>query len=96
MDHFRVAIKAGELDIDYRFLSEGIQISETEAYVCLRPGYEVRETWQEITEEEFNQARPAIPPPPPADPTLEEIKNNQLVIMEALADLYATMLGGGS
>lgn len=94
--YFRVSVNNGELDIDYRYLIDGIQISETEAYVALRPGYEVRETWQEITAEEFNQVRPIAPAPPAADLTMEGIKNNQLVIMEALADIYVTMLGGGN
>ena len=62
---------AGLMDIDYTTLSQGFIVSDTQAYVELLPDTAPRESWQEITEAEFNVAKPVISTPsPPA--TLEE------------------------
>lgn len=95
MNYYKVPINQGILDINYDNLVEGIAISETEAVVVLRDSSEQRETWTSITEEQFNLCRPQVPTPPfTPEITLEEIKENQLILMEALADIYETMIGG--
>lgn len=52
-----VPVTNGVLDIDYDYLLEGIQTSENECYVKLREGVTARETWTEITEQEFEAQR---------------------------------------
>lgn len=92
---FLVPINGGLLDINYMDLEEGIQISETEAYVKLRPEGEMRLSWQAITEEQFNQAKPIVVPINESPiPTIQEIKENQLILMEAIADLFEAIKGG--
>jgi len=54
MNYFIVPVNDGVLDIDYLYLQEGVQNSETECYVKLKSGAYVRESWQSITEEQFN------------------------------------------
>ena len=51
-----VPIENGVLDIDYRDLQEGVQTTAETCHVRLRDGAEVRASWTEITEAEFNQA----------------------------------------
>jgi len=57
MVYYIVPVNNGILDIDYFFLAQGVQLSETECYVALRAGAEVRQSWQAITEEQFNTAK---------------------------------------
>lgn len=57
MNYYIVPVNDGLLDIDYLYLQEGVQTSATECYVKLRDGAEPRETWQEITEEQFEQVK---------------------------------------
>jgi hypothetical protein len=87
MHYFIVPVNSGVLDIDYEYLQEGIQTSDTQAYVVLREGFEIRATWQEITEDQFDGARPVIIPNPP-DPTLAD-KVDALGVM-----MVQLMLGG--
>lgn len=53
MGFFKVPIPNGLLDIDYRYLVEGINTNDSEAYVRLRDDVELRPTWVSITEDEF-------------------------------------------
>ena len=62
--YYIVPVNAGRLDIDYTYLQEGIQTSASECYVMLREGAEVRASWQEITEEEFNSVKESLSSPP--------------------------------
>ena len=52
-----VPIENGVLDIDYRDLQEGVQTTAETCHVKLRDGAEVRESWTEITEADFVQAK---------------------------------------
>lgn len=93
MRYFIVPIKDGLIDIDYSFLQEGVQSSSDHCYVSLREGFEVRESWQEITEEEFNMVKP-VNPVPTTPIALDELKTNQLILMDAIATLFETVIGG--
>lgn len=52
-----VLVENGKLDIDYRDLQEGVQTTADTCHVKLRDEAEVRESWTEITEAEFNQVK---------------------------------------
>ena len=52
-----VPVTDGKLDIDYRDLQEGVQTTADTCHVRLRDGAEVRESWTEITEADFVQAK---------------------------------------
>jgi len=85
----------GHLDLDYSTMREGISVSGYLAYCRLDQAAEVRESWTEITENEFNQVKSSVTlPPVPTEPTNAEIKENQLAIMSALADIYTIFAGG--
>lgn len=64
MNYYIVPVTNGLLDIDYAYLAEGIQNTETSCYVALRAGVLVREPWQAITEEQFNVAKESMNEPP--------------------------------
>jgi hypothetical protein len=93
MKYFKIPNVNGVLDIDYIDLLEGITISVTEAVVSLRDETEQRETWEIITEEEFNQYKPEAPTSSSTPTTMEELKENQLILMGAIADLYNDFMG---
>ena len=107
--YYKVPVIGGVLDIDYYHLEQGISISETEALVKLREGFKVRESWQEITEEEWILAQPPVPEPiEPHEPTetieqkLTRLEAQNIILMDALATTFEelltlrTMLEGGS
>lgn len=89
-------INGGELDIDYEFLERAVQKNDTKCYVKLRPGFVVRESWQEITEEEWLLVQP--PESGLAEPTetieqkLTRLEAQNIILMDALADLYEEIL----
>jgi hypothetical protein len=58
-----VPIKNGQLDIDYMDLIEGIVINESQAIVLLKDSAENRDTWQDATEDDWNQAKAGISQP---------------------------------
>jgi len=64
MEYFVVPVNDGVLDIDYAYLAEGVQNSETSCYVELREGSTVRNTWQAITKEQFDTTKSSIFEPP--------------------------------
>ena len=64
MLYFVVPVNNGLLDIDYGDLIEGIQTSATECYVKLRDIATIRDTWQAITEEQFNTIKNNLFEPP--------------------------------
>ncbi len=92
--YFKVPIVNGEMDIPYEYLEQGVQISENEAYVKLREGYEVRESWMEITEEEWLVVQPVISGPPPETPEekLARMEEQNLILMDALATTFEELL----
>ena len=57
MKYYIVPVNSGDLDIDYRDLQEGVQTTADTCHVKLRDGAEVRDSWAEITEAEFSQAK---------------------------------------
>lgn len=93
---FKVPVINGTLDINYEYLEQGIQISDTESYVKLRPGFEVRESWQPITEEEWLSVQPPEPEPAPPPETTEEklarLEEQNLILMDALATTFEEVL----
>lgn len=91
--YFKVSVIGGEVDINYTHMEECHIIADEKAIVKLRPGFEVRETWEEITEAEFTLARPVIEPPTP-EPSNGEIKDLLLTTMEGMADIYTKLTGG--
>jgi hypothetical protein len=52
--YFSIPVSNGIPDIDFLYLSEIVYLSDTQAYVALRDDFTVRDTWAEITEDEFN------------------------------------------
>lgn len=58
MKFFKVPILNGILDIDYKDMIEGISVGDNTAYVALHDDARVRESWEEVTEEEFRQYLP--------------------------------------
>ena len=94
--YFKVPVIGGVLDIDYYHLEQGISISETEALVKLREGFKVRESWQEITEEEWLLVQPPAPeptePPETTEQKLTRLEAQNIILMDALADLYEEIL----
>lgn len=53
MRFFRAPSVNGVFDIDYDTMIEGRTISDTEVAVILRRGVDVRQTWTEITENDY-------------------------------------------
>lgn len=51
--YYKVPIIDGVMDIDYDFLISAYTVSPIEAVVMLKEGFEVRESWQEISKDEF-------------------------------------------
>ena len=95
--YFKIPMVNGLLDIDYEDMLEGIMFSETESYVKVQDSATVRDSWAEITEEEFNTKKAApyeIIPQKTTRQQIEELKQNQLILMDAIATLYETMNGG--
>lgn len=93
--HYKVPINNGELDIDYVYLMEAIQVSDSECYVKMRDDAVRRDSWQEITEEEFEAVKPPIPEPVLAETTdqkLARLEQDNLILMDALATVYEELL----
>lgn len=84
--YYRVPIVNGKRDMDDQYLIEGIQLSNTEAVVHLRP-CEPRPSWIPITQEEFESYRPMPEPQPATTPpmTQAEMQELLLAISEAVA-----------
>ena len=105
--YFKVPVIGGVLDIDYYHLEQGISISETEALVKLREGFKVRESWQEIMEEEWILVQPPesglAEPAETIDQKLARLEEDNLILMDALATTFEEVLalralveGGGA
>lgn len=82
---YKVPIIEGVLDIDYNFMTEGIMTSAASAYVKMREGHTVKESWVEITQAEFDAVRPPDIPYQPHD---------RLTQLEQVVDTLLT--GGGT
>lgn len=96
---YKVPIVDTLLDIDYSELRQVLNMSAGEAYVALEREDEEapRGSWVEITTEEFRAIEDSIPKPIIVpEPTNAEIKQNQLIVMDAIATLFETMMGGVS
>ncbi len=94
MNFYIVPILRDILDINHDIIIEAMAISKTEAIVKLNDNSEPNESWIEITEEQFNQYKLQAIVYPTQEITMEELKENQLILMGAIADLYETMIGG--
>lgn len=69
----------------------GISVSENEA-ICEIVG-ELQEGWTEITQADFEAICPPIPViEEPPQPTMVELKENQLILMDAVATLFETII----
>lgn len=85
--YFSVPISpTGLLDIDYKYLDQGIVVSDAVAYVKLRQGYQARESWAAISEEEFAANLPPRPPEP------QQSHEQRIAQLEQVID---TLLTGG-
>lgn len=89
-------IKATAVDgvpqVGNRHIINAVSISPTEA-ICQIDDGEILSNWIEISEEEYNQYMAAYTSPSSTElvqpqPSNAEIQENQLIIMEAIADLY--------
>jgi len=58
--YFIVSVDEGVLDIDYKYLLEGVQTTSENCHVKLQDGVTVRGSWTEITEAEFISARESL------------------------------------
>lgn len=93
--YFKVPVIAGILDMDYKYLLKAIQITTTEAYVCVREGVEIRDSWQSITEEEWLNVQPPEPLPQTPETTeqkLARLEEQNLILMDALATTFEELL----
>lgn len=94
--YFIVPVNNGLLDVDYEDLTEGIQTSETQCYVKLRGDFTRRDSWQEITEAEFEAVIPPRPVPSPSPETTEQklarLEEQNLILMDALATTFEEIL----
>ncbi len=93
--YYLVPITKGLLDVDYEYMEQGIQISDTSAYVKLREGYTIRESWQAITEEEWQAVLPVMPDSVPIETTeqkLARLEEQNLILMDALATTFEELL----
>lgn len=61
-------------------------------YICTEG--EGQAGWEETTRAEYEAAGGVIPGDNPKQPSLGEIKENQLILMDAIATLYETVAGG--
>lgn len=96
--HYRISVTNGILDMEYENLQEAIQTSATEAYVRVCTDVEPRLSWVEITEDEWNTVKASLPYTTPvkmqtAEEQFSELKENQLILMDAIATLFETMIG---
>lgn len=92
---FKVPVLNGVLDIDYKYLEQGIQVSETEAYVKLREGFMTRGSWVPITEVQFEALKPMPGPGEPPETTEEKLarlEEQNLILMDALATTFEEIL----
>jgi len=90
--YIRVTAVDGVPQVGHRSVINAISISPTEA-ICQIDDGEILSNWIEISEEEYNQYMAAYTPPSSTElvqpqPSNAEIQENQLIIMEAIADLY--------
>ncbi len=71
-------------------------IVATEQGIYARLLCEPQEGWQEITQAEFETIIGCVTPieAQTVDEQLAEVKENQLILMNAVATLYETMTGG--
>ena len=94
--YYIVPIFNGELDIDYNYLEEGVVLEDSKACVKLREGYEVRPSWQPITEEEWLAVQPPEPeptePPETTEQKLARLEEQNLILMDALATTFEEVL----
>lgn len=58
MRYYKIPIIDNKLDMNYDFLREAIQTSDSMAYVAVPKTVKVRESWEETTAEEFEALRP--------------------------------------
>jgi predicted small secreted protein len=93
MNFYIVPILRNILDINNDVIIEAMAISKTKAVIKLNGIFEVKESWIEITEEQFNQYKLQEIVYPTQEITMEELKENQLILMGAIADLYETIAG---
>jgi hypothetical protein len=93
---FKVPVINGTLDIDYEYMEQGVQSSETEAYIKLRKGFTTRESWRPITEEEWLSVQPPepepVPPPETTEQKLARLEEQNLILMDALATTFEELL----
>ena len=91
--YIRVTAVDGVPQVGDRHVINAISISPTEA-ICQIDDGEILSNWIELSEDEFNQYMAAYIPPSSTElvqPSIAEIQENQLTIMEAIADLYETI-----
>lgn len=97
MLYFIVPENDGSLDIDYRYLQSAYQVAEHRYAVMLLNTVPIRESWVEITESEYMFSAPVIEPAP--EPVnvpneLATLQENQIILMDALATIFETLIGG--
>jgi hypothetical protein len=81
--YYRVPITNGVLDIDYSTLIHAVTISDTEAYVLLSD-HNKRDSWIEITEEQFNAVKPPEPTPEPQVNEIDQMKSDIATMQETI------------
>lgn len=84
MKYYRVPVNNGEFDIDYLYLVEGVGVSDTEAYVKLREGFDIRESWQEITELEWQAFKDSLLIAEPVTPPSVTTLMGQYIVQQTL------------
>ena len=74
---------------DFERMPQVVQINETECIAQAQDDAVISESAVEITEDEFNQLQPEIT----SEPTIEEeVKEQNLILMDALATTFEEVL----
>lgn len=74
-------------------LISGVSISDSEAVVQIDGNLQAG--WTELTEAEYLAlVPPVVVIEPESEPTITELKENQLILMDAIATVFETMIGG--
>lgn len=93
MHYYRVPVINDKIDIVGFSPALTLVTADKVAYVASNG--DSKETWEEITREEFKLVENQMSnKSPTVEERLAEVKENQIVLMDAVATLFETMIGG--
>lgn len=77
---------------DFERMPQVVQINETECIAQAQDDAVISESAVEITEDEFNQLQPEITSEPTIEEEVAELKEQNLILMDALATTFEEVL----